>query len=161
MKWNRINEPYSNEMQGEEHATHLATGEGPMATSEHPLARNHNTGMQKHHPTPGMTKTKQSATTAENDAPSPNSTFQTLLPESAYLIQVLCCKRVIQEKYLPDEEIRARWYRANNNRLTINKVTVTNIMRTKKLTKLVEDTWEPAIGKEGKPQHTGCTVVRF
>jgi len=70
--------------------------------------------------------------------------------ESAYLIWVLRCERVIQEKTLSDREIRARWRHAINERLTIDKVTTTKIIRTDKFMKLVEMTWEPALRKEGE-----------
>jgi len=48
-----------------------------------------------------------------------------------------------------------------NEGLTIEKVTATKIIRTEKITKLVKDTWEPALKKKGKPQPTGYTAVRF
>ena len=64
-----------------------------------------------------------------------------------YLIWVLRCERVIQEKPLHDGEIRARWYRAINDRLTTDKVTATKIKRTYQFTNLVKGTWEPALRK--------------
>jgi len=78
----------------------------------------------------------------------PTQLFHILLSESAYLIWVLRCERVIQERLLTEGEIKARWYCAINNRLTINKVTTTKIMRTKRFTQLIEGTWEPALRKE-------------
>jgi len=77
----------------------------------------------------------------------PTCLFQILLSESAYLIWTLRCKRVIQEKNLSNGEIRARWHRAINERLTIDKVTATKIIRTDKFTKLIEETWEPTLSK--------------
>jgi len=74
--------------------------------------------------------------------------FQIILSKSAYLIWVLRCERVIQEKQLSDGEIRARWYRAINKRLTINKVTATKIKRNEKFTRTVTETWEMALKKE-------------
>jgi len=91
----------------------------------------------------------------------PSRLFQILLSESAYLIWVLRCERVIQEKPLPNKEIRARWQHAINERLTIDKVTATRITRTKRFTKLVEDTWVPALGKEWGTPTIGDTAVRF
>ena len=91
----------------------------------------------------------------------PSWLFQILLSESAYLIWVLRCERVIQEKPLSDEEIRARWQRAINERLTIDKVTATRIPRTNRFTKLVEDTWVPALRKEWETPAIGYTAVRF
>ena len=63
------------------------------------------------------------------------------------MIWVLRCERVIQGKHLHEGEIRARWYRAINDRLTIDKVTATKIRRTHIFTKLVEETWELALRK--------------
>jgi len=74
--------------------------------------------------------------------------FQIILSKSAYLIWVLRCERVIQEKQLSDREIQARWYQAINERLTINKVTVTKIKRNEKFTRTVTETWEMALKKE-------------
>ena len=67
------------------------------------------------------------------------------------MIWVLRCERIIQEKPLSNGKIRARWLQAINERLTINKVTVTKIVRSDKFTKLVENTWVPALRKEGEP----------
>ena len=55
---------------------------------------------------------------------------------------------MIQEKNIPNSEIRARWHRAINERLTINKVTVIKIRHSHEFTKLVEETWEPILRKE-------------
>ena len=77
----------------------------------------------------------------------PTRLFQILLSESAYLIWVIRCERVIQEKPLTEGEIKARWYRAINDRLTIDKVTATKIIRTNRFTRLVEGTWELALRK--------------
>jgi hypothetical protein len=63
----------------------------------------------------------------------------------AYLIWVLRCEKVIQEKPLPEGEIWARWHCVINKRLTINKVTMTKIRRSSEFTKLVEETWKPAL----------------
>jgi len=49
---------------------------------------------------------------------------------------------------LSEREIRARWYRAINERLTIDKVTATKIKRNHKFTRTVIATWEPALKKE-------------
>ena len=77
----------------------------------------------------------------------PTRLFQIILSESAYLIWVLRCERVIQEKPLTEGEIKARWYRAINNRLTIDKTTATKIVRTNRFKKLMEGTWGPALRK--------------
>jgi len=65
-----------------------------------------------------------------------------------YLIWALRCERVIQEKPLSDAEIRARWHHAINERLTIDKATMTKIKRTKEYTKQIEGTWEPVLKRE-------------
>ena len=78
----------------------------------------------------------------------PTWLFQILLSESAYVIWVLRCERVIQEKLLTEGEIKARWYCTINDRLTIDKVTATKIIRTKRFTQLIEGMWEPALRKE-------------
>jgi len=54
---------------------------------------------------------------------------------------------VIQENPLAEGEIKARWYHAINDRLTIDKTTMTKIVRTNRFKKLVEGTWGPALRK--------------
>jgi len=71
-----------------------------------------------------------------------------LLSESAFLIWVLRCERVIQEKDHTPQEIRSRWLRAINTRLTDDKITATKIKRNKGFTNLVVNTWEPVLSKE-------------
>ena len=78
----------------------------------------------------------------------PTRLLQILISESAYLIWVLRCERVIQEKSLSEREIKMRWYRTINERLTIDKVTATKIKRNDNFTKLIEETWGPALSKE-------------
>ena len=58
----------------------------------------------------------------------PTRLFQILLLESAYLIWVLRCERVIQEKQLTTSEIRVRWLCAINERLMTDKVTATKVI---------------------------------
>jgi len=77
----------------------------------------------------------------------PTRLFQILLSESAYLIWVLRCERVIQEKTLTEREISARWHRAINGRLTTDEVTATKIARNRKFTELIKGTWELALRK--------------
>jgi len=69
--------------------------------------------------------------------------------ESAHLIWVLRCERIIQEKLLSKSEIRSRWLQAINKRLTIDKVSAMKIQRNNRFTKLVVNTWEQALKKEG------------
>jgi len=93
---------------------------------------------------PGRQNQRRQCTTAHK---GPIHLFQILLSELAYLIWTLRCERVIQEKNLSEGEIRARWHCTINERLTIDKVTVTKIIRTDKFTKLIEETWEPTLSK--------------
>jgi len=72
-----------------------------------------------------------------------------LISESAYLIWVLRCKRVIQERHHGENEIKARWLRAINARLTNDKITATRIKHEKGFTNLVVNTWEHVLGKTG------------
>jgi hypothetical protein len=59
----------------------------------------------------------------------PSRLLQIILSESAYLIWVLRCKRVIQERQHTDHEIQGRWLWVINERLTIDKLTATKIKR--------------------------------
>ena len=78
----------------------------------------------------------------------PTQLLQIIISESAYLIWVLRCERVIQEKMLTESEIRTRWLWAINKRLTTDKINATMIKRNEGFTKLVVDTWEQALKKE-------------
>jgi hypothetical protein len=71
--------------------------------------------------------------------------LQILVSESAYLIWVLRCERVIQEKTHSEEEIKARWFRAINNRLTDDKITATKIKRDQATFNKVRATWEDVL----------------
>ena len=53
--------------------------------------------------------------------------MQIIITEAAHLIWVLRCKRVIQGEIHSDREIKSRWLRAINARLTDNKITATKI----------------------------------
>jgi hypothetical protein len=75
--------------------------------------------------------------------------LQILLSESAHLIWVLRCERVIYEKSPHQQKkYEDRWYHAINDRLTIDKFTATMIKQNKTYTKLIKDTWEPLLYKE-------------
>jgi len=58
----------------------------------------------------------------------PTQLFQILLSELAYLIWVLRCERVIQEKTIMEREISIRWHHMINKRLTIDEVTTTKLV---------------------------------
>ena len=74
--------------------------------------------------------------------------LQILISESMYLIWVLRCEQVIQEKLLSERKIKIRWYQAINERLTINKVTVMKIKRNDNFIRQIEETWGPMLSKE-------------
>jgi len=74
--------------------------------------------------------------------------LQIIISESAYLIWVLRCERVTQAKEHSDDEIKGRWLRVINERLTINKITATRVKRKDGFTTLVVNTWEQALEKE-------------
>ena len=80
----------------------------------------------------------------------PTRLLQILLSESAYLIWVMRCERVIQEKQHSIREVEERWLRAINERLTIDKITATRIKRSDGFTKRVVDTWEQLLEKNGE-----------
>src|SRR6266404_2890728 len=73
--------------------------------------------------------------------------LQILISESAHLIWVIRCERVIQGKNLTRSEINARWLKAINRRLTNDKIATTKIRRDKPFTNLVIATWEEVLKK--------------
>ena len=75
--------------------------------------------------------------------------LQIIISELAYLIWVLRCERVIQGKRYNQNEITSRWRWAMNRRLVEDKITATQIKRTKQAIWLVRDTWEDALKTEG------------
>ena len=74
--------------------------------------------------------------------------LQILISESAYLIWVLRCERVIQERQHTTNEIHNRWLRAINTRLTDDKITATKIKKDKKTIQKVKHTWEHVLKKQ-------------
>lgn len=76
--------------------------------------------------------------------------LQILISESAYLIWVLRCERVIQNRPHSDPEIETRWLRVINKRLIDDKITVTRIKRDRTHIKITNDTWEAILLKEGE-----------
>ena len=73
--------------------------------------------------------------------------LQILVSEAAHLAWVLRCERVIQELTHTTQEIKARWSKAINRRLTDDKLTATQIKRSPPFTYLVEATWEDLLRK--------------
>ena len=72
-----------------------------------------------------------------------------IISESAHLIWILRCERVIQQKTHSPSEIRARWLSAINRRLTEDKIIATKIMRNNRSLQRVTNTWETLLKKEG------------
>ena len=60
-----------------------------------------------------------------------NRLLQILISEATHLIWVIRCERVIQERPHTVEEIKTRWIRAINRRLTEDKLIATKIQRDK------------------------------
>jgi ribonuclease HI len=76
--------------------------------------------------------------------------LQILISESAYLIWVLRCERVIQPRTHSETEIEKRWLRAINKRLIDDKITATKIKRGISHINLVKRTWEAVLRKDGE-----------
>jgi len=91
----------------------------------------------------------------------PTRLLQIIISESAYLIWVLRCERVIQSKEHSEDEIQGRWLRAINERLTTDKITAIRIIRKDGFTTLVVNTWEQALEKERElpPNWINCSEV--
>ncbi|KAH8978485.1 hypothetical protein EDB92DRAFT_1821511 [Lactarius akahatsu] len=88
---------------------------------------------------------------AERNRPNlsgPNRLLHILISESAYLIWVLRCERSIQLKTHSVQEIRNRWLRAINERLTNDKIIATRIKRNGAMMMSVDSTWKAALSRE-------------
>ncbi|KAG1856507.1 ribonuclease H-like protein [Suillus tomentosus] len=68
-----------------------------------------------------------------------------LISESAYLIWIIRCDSTINEKTYTTDTIIKRWTNRINNRLQLDRISANKIIRTKKFTKLVTNTWENTI----------------
>ena len=80
--------------------------------------------------------------------------LQILILETAHLVWVTRCERAIQEKQHSDDEIRARWLNAINNRLICDRIIATKIKRDTKHTNLIKHTWGPILQKNRNlPDH--------
>ena len=71
--------------------------------------------------------------------------MQIIIMESAHLLWVLHCERVIREKRHLRREIESRWQLAINARLMDDKITATKIKQDKTFTNLIKATWEPLL----------------
>ena len=81
--------------------------------------------------------------------------LQILISEASHLIWVLRCERVIyrRNRQHTDQEVKNRWKRVINDRLTIDRITATKIKRDKAFTRLVNATWTQPLKKQGIPHH--------
>ena len=73
-----------------------------------------------------------------------------LITESAHLIWVIRCERVIQGRNHTDREIAARWLHMINKRLTEDKIITTKIKRDTAAEQLVKHTWEEVLKTQGE-----------
>ena len=73
--------------------------------------------------------------------------LQILLTESAHLIWVLRCERVIQQKNHNANEITTRWLKNINRWLTEDKIIATEIKCNRTEIQKVEATWEGVLKK--------------
>ena len=85
---------------------------------------------------------------AEKIRQGPTCLLQILISEAAYLIWAMRCERTMQGKTHNANEIKGRWLRSINERLTTDKIQATTIKRNKGFTELVVKTWEQALSKE-------------
>ena len=90
----------------------------------------------------------------ENNAPTTAARkgktrlLQILISESTHLIWVLRCERIIHEDAHSEEEIKARWTRKINDRLTGDRIAATKIIRNQTHTNLVKNTWRETLRKQ-------------
>jgi ribonuclease HI len=104
----------------------------------------------------GCLSAQQTRDTQENDRDRrPNALLrgatrllQILISESAHLIWVLRCERVIHQLQHSNQEIRSRWLSVINSRLTEDKIVASKIKRNKGFTNLVVNTWEHVLSRE-------------
>ena len=73
--------------------------------------------------------------------------LQILVSESAHLIWVLRCERIIHDRPHTDSEIKSQWLGKINERLARDKITATKIVRSKTYTNLIKNTWKHALRK--------------
>ena len=73
--------------------------------------------------------------------------LQILISELAYLIWTTRCERVIQNKTLSENEIKARWHHTINRRLTDDRIIAIKIKRSSYAIGQLKKTWEIALRK--------------
>ena len=74
--------------------------------------------------------------------------LQIIISEASHLIWVLQCDREIQGIKHLVQQIKAKWIKAINNRLTTDRITVTKIKRDEAYTKLINTMWKHALKKK-------------
>ncbi|KAG0694780.1 hypothetical protein DFH29DRAFT_985146 [Suillus ampliporus] len=70
-----------------------------------------------------------------------------LISESAYLIWVLRCECVIQNKSHNKRQVTKRWCKIIEHRLQLDRVSAGKIKRTPAFTSLIKDTWSKIISR--------------
>ena len=106
----------------------------------------------KHQPDPGLRKRHrplpslpppQQNNDDDRTRPSqkgPTRPLRILISEMAYLIWVLRCERVVQEKCHNERQITQRWLDAINKRLTMDKIIATRVKQGKEYVRKVRAT---------------------
>jgi len=87
--------------------------------------------------------------------------LQILITESAHLIWVLRCERVIQRREHGEREICTRWLNAINKRLIDDKITAAKIKRDKTTCNKVRATWEQVLKKQGDVPNNWISYREF
>ncbi|KAH9017009.1 hypothetical protein EDB85DRAFT_2279772 [Lactarius pseudohatsudake] len=77
-----------------------------------------------------------------------NRLLHILSSESAHLIWVLRCERSIQLKTHSAQEIKNRWLRVINERLTNDKIIATKVKRNATTMQSVDSTWKAVLSRE-------------
>ena len=86
--------------------------------------------------------------TPQNDnRPNPGKSrlLRMLLSESAHLIWVLRCERVIQETLHTNEAVKTRWYNKINHRLSLDRYIASKWNRKPVTQEIVKRTWYPSL----------------
>ena len=77
--------------------------------------------------------------------PGKSRLLQILLSESAHLIWVLRCKRVIQDTLHTNEAVKTRWYNKINHRLSLDRYIALKWNRKPVTQEIVKRTWYPSL----------------
>ncbi|KAI0039558.1 hypothetical protein FA95DRAFT_1503987 [Auriscalpium vulgare] len=82
--------------------------------------------------------------------PGPSRLLRILVSESAHMIWVLRCERVIGGRRHTPQQIVSRWRRAILDRLVTDRITACKIIRTGAARSLVAKTWAGTLADEGQ-----------